>query len=249
MRQSYCSGRPGLSSWLKPPMARRFAQISGGVSPAEGDSYETRPLDASTWDAFAELVERNNGVYGGCWCIAHHSEYQRGVSDPRTLKEELVRAGRAHAALVFDEDDLAQGWCQYGSPEEIGLKHTREYAKNPPPRARWRIACIFVDKGHRGRGVARAGLEGALAQIAAAGGGLVEAISEVTAGRRLKAGSCSARPPSCSSSTGSRGTAGRQARVDREPRDRPRVADTHKPQEASNPKETYPLIVLLSSAR
>ena len=33
------------------------------------------------------------------------------------------------------------------------------------------------------RGVARAGLEGALAQIAAAGGGLVEAISEVTAGR------------------------------------------------------------------
>ena len=124
-----------------------------------------------------------NGVYGGCWCIAHHSEYQRGVSDPRTLKEELVRAGRAHAALVFDEDDLAQGWCQYGSPEELGLKHHREYAKNPPPRARWRIACIFVDKGHRGRGVARAGLEGALAQIAAAGGGLVEAIAEVTAGR------------------------------------------------------------------
>ena len=135
-------------------MARRFAQISGGASPAEGASYRTRPLDTSTWDAFAELVERNNGVYGGCWCIAHHSEYQRGVSDPRTLKEELVRAGRAHAALVFDEDDLAQGWCQYGSPEEIGLKHTREYAKNPPPRARWRIACVFVDKGHRGRGVA-----------------------------------------------------------------------------------------------
>ena len=119
----------------------------------------------------------------GCWCIAYHSEYKRGVSDPRTLKEELVRSGRAHAALVFDEDDLAQGWCQYGSPEELGLKHHREYAKDPPPRARWRITCIFVDKRHRGRGVARAGLEGALTQIAAAGGGLVEAISEVTAGR------------------------------------------------------------------
>ena len=34
--------------------------------------------------------------------------------------------------------------------------------------------------------VARAGLEGALAQIAAAGGGLVEAISEVTAGREAQ---------------------------------------------------------------
>jgi len=166
-------------------MAKRSAQTSGGASSAEA-SYTTCPLDASTWDAFAELVERNNGVYGGCWCIAHHVEYQRGVSDPRTLKEELVRAGRAHAALVFGKDDVAQGWCQYGSREELGLKHQREYAKDPPPQARWRIACIFVDKGHRGRGVARAGLQGALAQIAAAGGGLVEAISEATAGREAQ---------------------------------------------------------------
>jgi GNAT superfamily N-acetyltransferase len=167
-------------------MADRAAQTSGRAIPAERAPYTTRPLDASTWDAFAELVERNNGVYGGCWCIAHHLEYKRGVSDPRTLKEQLVRAGRAHAALVFDEDDVAQGWCQYGSPDELGLKHHREYAKDPPPPARWRIACIFVDKRHRGRGVARAGLEGALAQIPAAGGGLVEAISEVTAGREAQ---------------------------------------------------------------
>ena len=88
--------------------------------------YTTRPLDASTWDAFAELVERNIGIYGGCWCIAYHLEYKRGVSDPRTLKEQLVRAGRAHAALVFDEDDVAQGWCQCGSPEEPGLKNSHE---------------------------------------------------------------------------------------------------------------------------
>jgi hypothetical protein len=28
--------------------------------------YTIRPLDASTWDAFAELVERNHEIYGGC---------------------------------------------------------------------------------------------------------------------------------------------------------------------------------------
>jgi hypothetical protein len=28
--------------------------------------YTVRPLDASTWDSFAELVERNGGVTGGC---------------------------------------------------------------------------------------------------------------------------------------------------------------------------------------
>ena len=138
--------------------------------------YTIRPLDASSWDAFAELVERNNGIYGGCWCVAFHSEYQRGISDPRTLKEQLVRAGHAHAALVFDEQGLAQGWCQYGSPDELTLKHGREYRKDPPPPARWRITCVFVDTRHRGQGIARAGLEGALDQIATAGGGLVEAI-------------------------------------------------------------------------
>ncbi|MFI5051351.1 MAG: GNAT family N-acetyltransferase [Acidimicrobiales bacterium] len=95
-----------------------------------------------------------------------------------------MRTGRAHAALVFDEDDAAQGWCQFGSPEELSnIKHMREYERDVPPRPEWRITCFYVDKKHRGQGVARAALEGALDQIARAGGGLVEAIPEVTAGR------------------------------------------------------------------
>ena len=146
----------------------------------------TRPLDASTWDAFAELVERNNGVYGGCWCIVHHPEHQRGVTDPRTLKRQLVHEGRAHAALVLDGSGSAQGWCQYGPKDELLLKHRREYDKQPPAAAAWRVACVFVDKRHRRSGVARAALSGALGQIATAGGGLVEAVSEVTLGREAQ---------------------------------------------------------------
>jgi GNAT superfamily N-acetyltransferase len=167
-------------------MPDRAAPASGAASPLRGVTYTTRPLDASTWEPFAELVERNNGIYGGCWCVAFHSAYERGVSDPRTLKEQLVRSGDAHAALVFDEQGLAQGWCQYGSTGEISLRHRREYLKDPPPLARWRIACIFVDKRHRGQGIARAGIDGALEQMAAAGGGLVEAISETTADREAQ---------------------------------------------------------------
>lgn len=166
-----------------PERSRAAAQGSGASGPVHEARWTIRPLDASTWDAFAHLVERNNGIYGGCWCIAFHTAYERRVSDPRRLKEELVLAGQAHAALVFDEDGLAQGWCQWGSPGELNLKHLREYRKDQPAEAAWRIACIFVDKRHRGRGIARAALEGALTQIAAAGGGLVEAIPETVAGR------------------------------------------------------------------
>lgn len=148
-------------------------------------SYTIRPLDGSTWAAFAELVERNNGIFGGCWCIGYHPERgQKGISH-RAVKENRVRTDRAHAALVLDENGLARGWCQYGSPEELpAIKHKREYDKAAPPRPDWRITCFYVDPKHRGQGIARAALEGALGQIAQAGGGLVEAVSEVTAGRQ-----------------------------------------------------------------
>ncbi len=147
-------------------------------------SYSTTPLDASGWEAFADLVERNNGIYGGCWCIGFHPECgQKGISH-RAVKEDRVRTDRAHAALVLDDEGAVQAWCQYGSPEELsGIKHKREYDRDPPSRPDWRITCIFVDRKHRRQGLARAALEGALDQIAQVGGGLVEAISEVTAGR------------------------------------------------------------------
>jgi GNAT superfamily N-acetyltransferase len=160
-------------------------QSAAGSLPDTGTTaYEVRPLDASTWDAFAELVERNNGIFGGCWCIGWHPECGQPGMDYRAVKEERVRGGGAHAALVLDEAGLAQGWCQYGSTDELpNIKHRREYDKEAPPRPDWRIACFYVDKTHRGQGIARAALEGALGFIADAGGGLVESIPEVTTGR------------------------------------------------------------------
>lgn len=153
--------------------------------------YTVRALDAATWDAFAELVERNGGVFGGCWCMGHHAmdngESYRGKKglDRRALKEERVRTGRAHAALVFDADGLAQGWAKYGSVEEqpIVEHNRRAYDEDPPPLPDWRITCFYVDGRHRRQGIARAALEGALDLIARAGGGVVEALPEVTTGR------------------------------------------------------------------
>lgn len=150
--------------------------------------YTIRPLEESTWAEFAELVERNNGIFGGCWCMGYHPEPSRTSAQlNRDMKQDRVRTDRAHAALVLDEDGVAQGWCQYGRPAELpGIKHRREYEKEPPPPADWRITCFFVDTRHRGQGVARAALEGALDQIARLGGGRVEAIPEVTTGREAQ---------------------------------------------------------------
>lgn len=154
------------------------------------DAYTVRALDESTWDAFAELVERNGGVFGGCWCMGHHAmengaSYRGQTYDKRAKKEELVRTGRAHAALVFDADGLVQGWAKYGRlAEQPIIEHNRRaYDEDPPRPPDWRITCYYTDSRHRRQGIGRAALEGALDLIALAGGGLVEALPEVTAGR------------------------------------------------------------------
>ena len=46
------------------------------------NQYTTRPLTPDTWADFAELVEANNGVWGGCWCIGFHPE---GISKDKAL--------------------------------------------------------------------------------------------------------------------------------------------------------------------
>lgn len=143
--------------------------------------FTIRPLDLSTWDAFAALVEANGGVFGGCWCMGFHPDddtHADAAEPKRERKYDRVCAGTTHAALVFDGDDCV-GWCQFGSPDELPrIKSRRAYDQSGGGAPDWRIACCFVGKGHRRRGVATAALAGALDLIAGLGGGLVEGYPE-----------------------------------------------------------------------
>ena len=122
-----------------------------------------KALDASTWPDFARMVEKHNGVWGGCWCMGFHEEgvgRHTTAEQNRSAKEARVRAGRAHAALVYDGPD-AVGWCQFGPTDELPrIKLKRDYAKGLAELPDWRITCFFVDKDYRKKGVASVALEG-----------------------------------------------------------------------------------------
>jgi len=152
--------------------------------------YTIRPLEPDTWDAFADLAERHNGVWGGCWCTFFHtfeSEKTHTVEGNRTLKEQRVREGRAHAALVFD-GEVAVAWCEFGPPEELpNINHRKQYEQGLGQLPDYRLTCFFVDKGYRRQGVASVALRGALDLVAAAGGGVVEAYPQDTAGKQITA--------------------------------------------------------------
>lgn len=151
--------------------------------------YTIRPLGAETWDAFAALAAKHNGVWGGCWCTWFHPTAERapGTEDNRDFKEHLVREGRAHAALVCD-GDVAVAWCEYGSPEELpNIYHKKDYQAGLDELPAYRLTCFFVDRNYRRKGVAAVALQGVLDLIAQAGGGVVEAYPQDTRGKKTSA--------------------------------------------------------------
>lgn len=159
----------------------RRVQLGVRLRAVAVSTYEVRALDEATWPAFAELVEANNGIFGGCWCMGFHPEggnKDATAAGNRERKLERVCAGVAHAALVF-KGDACVGWCQFGVPEEVSrIKSRAAYEKDLVALPDWRIGCCYVGKGHRRQGVFSAALAGALDLIALRGGGKVEGYPE-----------------------------------------------------------------------
>lgn len=150
--------------------------------------FVVKPFDKTTWSDFARLVEKHNGIWGGCWCMAFHQEgiaHTGSALQNRSEKERRVREGRAHAALVYDGSN-AVGWCQYGPTKELPrIKHKRDYLNGLTTLPDWRITCFFVDRDYRGNGIAAVALAGALKEIARLGGGIVESYPEDAAERTV----------------------------------------------------------------
>lgn len=154
------------------------------------ETYSTRLLTPDTWDDFAALVEANNGVWGGCWCMGFHPEGFSGGSPEanRAAKQTHTERGTVHQVLVYAGDECV-GWCQLGSPAELpNIKNVKSYEQGLGDLPRWRIGCIFTGSKHRGRGVARVAVARALEEIRAAGGGVVEAYPEQTVDRKPQRG-------------------------------------------------------------
>lgn len=143
--------------------------------------YDVKELNDASWPAFAALVEANNGIFGGCWCMGFHGEdvsVDLASASKRERKLSRVRANTAHAALVFDGVDCL-GWCQFGAPDELPrIKNRAAYERENISKPDWRIACCYVGKGHRRQGVFSAALAGALSHIARHGGGTVAGYPE-----------------------------------------------------------------------
>src|SRR3989449_1247570 len=91
--------------------------------------FSVRELGSATWPDFERMVQKHNGVWGGCWCTFFHltpSLAKQWSGKHKEYKEKLVRANRSHAALVYDGADVV-GWCQFGPPPELPGRRSEEH--------------------------------------------------------------------------------------------------------------------------
>jgi GNAT superfamily N-acetyltransferase len=167
--------------------SKRAGPVRRAATERRAPALTSKPLSSATWPAFAKLVEKHNGIFGGCWCISFHlrpGEERRGAAAYRKMKQALVRKGEAHAALVFDGTD-AVGWCQFGPTDELpNIRSKKVYDEGLKRLPDWRITCFFIDRERRGQGIATEALRAAVREIARLGGGVVEAYPEDYTGER-----------------------------------------------------------------
>jgi hypothetical protein len=125
----HCLLRSRKTSAIVKPGAVRYSEVAAGYHRwmAPAISYVTRPLSPETWDDFAHLVEANNGVWGGCWCMGFHPEgVGKGhtIAGNRLAKQAHVRNETVHQILVYDGDECV-GWRRWAQSTMLEVGSSR----------------------------------------------------------------------------------------------------------------------------
>lgn len=132
--------------------------------------YRISSLTPERWAALEDLFGPA-GASNGCWCMYWRlgPRYrERPRADNKRDLRQLTESGRPPGLLAFD-GDLAVGWCQLAPRAELAWLARARYLQPPDDLPVWSIACFFVRRAYRRRGVMAALIKCAC-DVAAAGG-------------------------------------------------------------------------------
>ena len=124
-----------------------------------------RPLTEDTWEALAALF-REGGDPRWCWCQFWRMRSKDfGASKVPRLRERLHAQARSDLppGLVAFEGDRAVGWVSVGPRTDYERVVRSRVIPTIDDRPVWSIVCFAVSSSARGRGVATALLEAAVA--------------------------------------------------------------------------------------
>jgi ribosomal protein S18 acetylase RimI-like enzyme len=171
-------------------------------------AFEVRPVTAERWPEL-EAFFGPSGAYSHCWCAwwrVSAEEFKEGCAERgagnRALLERLTVDGTVPGLLAY-EAGTPVGWVALAprtryprllrSPTLRPDATEREEAERDEAAREeagvWSLTCFWIPRGQRGRGVATALLDAAVAHARAQGATALEAYPVDTGGERGAAAS------------------------------------------------------------
>lgn len=146
------------------------------------------PVTPARWpDVEAIFGARGCSVARGCWCMHYRTRGTLvGAANRakiyRAALKALVDAGRSPGLVAYRAKQPV-GWASLAPREEFARLARSPVMKPVDDTPVWSIICFVVPPEHRGQGVARALLEGAIAYARKHGATVIEAYPVDSLGR------------------------------------------------------------------
>ena len=126
-------------------------------------SFDVRP--ATSFPDVRTILGPKNPTSSVCWCLSHRVDAKTNTSlvgpERGEYVRRLTRRAVAPGVLAYDGDEVV-GWAAVAPRAELPFARSRKipHVDDLPV---WSVWCFRVRAGHRGRGVAHALLDGAVA--------------------------------------------------------------------------------------
>ena len=147
------------------------------------------PVRSGDWDHLARLFG-DNGAYANCWCMwwrLRAADFDRGVKERgagnRSAMRALVDDDRVPGLIAWRDGDPV-GWVSVAPRTEFPRVERSPVLQPVDSEQAWAVVCFYIPRSERGRGVATALLDAAVAYVSGRGGRLLEGYPSPAGDRR-----------------------------------------------------------------
>ena len=150
-------------------------------------TIEVRPATTARFDDLATMLGPKNPDSSVCWCLSHRV-------DSKTNRELIGRA-RGEYVRKLTRRAVAPGVLAYDDAEVVGWAAVAPRSELPFARSTniphvddlpvWTVWCIRIRPGHRGKGISRHLLAGAVAYARSQGAPAVEGYPVDNRGKKV----------------------------------------------------------------
>jgi len=138
--------------------------------------FAIRPVTPELWPALEDLFGKA-GACNGCWCMYWRlgsGYYKRPREKNKSDLRKIIKRGPPPGLLAFD-GELAVGWCEVCPRDDLPHLDDTRLLKRVDDKPVWSIACFFIRRGYRKRGVTSALIAEAVRVARRAGAPAIEA--------------------------------------------------------------------------